>query len=155
MGRPFDHAAQRPGALPSSQRGSAVARRRAADARGKRGLAFVVEALVLLAFLAAFMAVIMQLLGGASVRGTAAAELDRAVVLATNVAEHFAADPSSIPDELQDRGYTVHSTVTSDPRPGGTLYSLDSTVLNEAGEPVYSLSTARYVSSADGGQGVA
>lgn len=157
MGRSLDRAARRPRALPSARGNVAVARRRASDARGKRGIAFVVEALVLLAFLAAFMAVIMQLFGGASVRGTAATELDRAVVLATNVAEHFAADPESIPAELQDRGYAVRSTVARDPRPGGVLYSLESTVLNEAGEPVYSLATTRYVSGAsvDGEQGVA
>ncbi|MCI8341303.1 MAG: hypothetical protein HFJ73_06920, partial [Eggerthellaceae bacterium] len=56
--------------------------RSAADARGKRGLAFVVEALLLLAFLAASVAVFMQLFGGASVRGAEAARLERAVVLA-------------------------------------------------------------------------
>ena len=127
--------------------------RSAADARGKRGLAFVVEALLLLAFLAASVAVFMQLFGGASVRGAEAARLERAVVLAANTAEYFAADPSSVPREFQDRGFVVRTQITSEPQPAGTLYFLSLTVFTGTGESVYTLETSRYMSGVFAGSG--
>ena len=59
------------------------------------GTAFVVEALVLLAFLAFALAVFMQLFGAAHVRGAEERQLTQAVLLASNAAEEFAATPQA------------------------------------------------------------
>lgn len=122
------------------------ARRRSEDVQGKRGLAFVVEALILLAFLAGSIAVFMQLFGSASLRGTDAVELDDAVMLATNVAEHFAADPGAIPAEFQEGPYAVRCDVAREPQPAGSMYTLHVVVSNDQGDELYALESARYVS---------
>ena len=75
------------------------------------------------------------------------------MVLAANTAEYFAADPSSVPREFQDRGFVVRTQITSEPQPAGTLYFLSLTVFTGTGESVYTLETSRYMSGVFAGSG--
>lgn len=75
------------------------------DRRPWHGAAFIVEALVLLVFLIASLAVIMQVIAGAHERSIEADRLSNAIILASNDAEAFAADPTS--------GNTEESTSSS------------------------------------------
>ena len=65
------------------------------DRRPWHGATFIVEALVLLVFLIASLAVIMQVIAGAHERSIEADRLSNAIILASNDAEAFAADPTS------------------------------------------------------------
>lgn len=65
------------------------------ERRPWHGAAFVVEALVLLAFLVTALAVVMQVMSASYERGAQADELSDAIVIASNDAEAFAADPTS------------------------------------------------------------
>lgn len=140
----------------------------AAQRRGSpatwHGTAFVVEALVLLVFLAFALATFMQLFGAAHERGVEERQLTQAVLLATNDAERFAAAPldgsgraaygangSALDSgEAAEAGtFVVTREVTPVDREGGTLYRATITVKCD-GETVYELETARYVS--DGAQ---
>ena len=114
------------------------------------GTAFVVEALVLLVFLAFALATFMQLFSAAHQRGVAEHELTQAVLLASNDAEQFAAAPQegSTADTFDVNGvtYLVTRSVAPAPQEGGTLYRAEIIVETE-GEQVYALNTARYVSN--------
>lgn len=142
---------------------------RRAEARGDRrpwhGAAFIVESLVLLAFLMASLAVLMQVMGGAHERGVAADELSNAIVLASNDAEAFAANPvagdsSAVFGVVNgtlaqlDEGqaavmdaYEVVRTVEAHAEPAGTRYDARIDVRMD-GESVYAVETSRYVSDA-------
>lgn len=72
------------------------------------GAAFIVEALLLLMFLTASLAVLMNLNAEADRIGTESADKMDAIVLASNVAEEFAADPAAVEaayeaDNMADR----------------------------------------------------
>ena len=67
--------------------------RRRAERRVWPGAAFIVEALLLLVFLAGSLAVLMELNADADAAGQQCADLMDAIVLASNAAEEFAADP--------------------------------------------------------------
>lgn len=110
------------------------------------GTAFIVEALVLLAFFLGSIAVLMQLFGSSSVMGVESRELTRAVVLASNSAERFAADPATAGNltETED-GYAIACTVEPEDTSAGTLYRA-TIVVSKAGDEVYRLETARYES---------
>lgn len=125
------------------------------------GTAFVVEALVLLAFLAFALAVFMQLFGAAHVRGAEERQLTQAVLLASNAAEEFAATPQagSTSTAFDDAGnelaqaagaegaYVVTCEVTPERTQGGTMYRANIMVTCDGAE-VYRLESARYVSGA-------
>ena len=64
------------------------------DRRPWHGAAFIVEALVLLVFLIASLAVIMQVIAGAHERSIEADRLSNAIILASNDAEAFAINDS-------------------------------------------------------------
>ena len=148
--------------------GTLLAARRSADTTW-HGTAFVVEALVLLVFLAFALAVFMQLFGAAHARGVEERQLTQAVLLASNAAEEFAAAPQagsasaafdSDGNELSSTAeaegtagsYVVASKVTPESTPGGTLYRANITVTCD-GETDYQLESARYAS--DGAADVA
>lgn len=67
--------------------------RRRAERRVWPGAAFVVEALLLLVFLTGSLAVLMELNADADQAGRQSADLLDAIVLASNVAEEYSADP--------------------------------------------------------------
>lgn len=70
--------------------------RHRAERRVWPGAAFIVEALLLLVFLAGSLAVLMDLNADADAAGKQSADLMGALVLAANVAEEFAADPVAL-----------------------------------------------------------
>ncbi len=126
------------------------------------GTAFVVEALVLLVFLAFALAVFMQLFGAAHARGMEERQLTQAVLLASNAAEEFAADAaggtqsayfdgngSGSASTAGEGAYHVTSDVTPERTEGGTLYRADIAVILRR-KAVYQLETARYVSDGAG-----
>lgn len=135
------------------------------DRRPWHGSAFIVEALVLLVFLIASLAVLMQVIGGAHERGEDADRLSNAIILASNDAETFAADPTAgdlvttyalVNGELiveagndaperADR-YDVTRTVQAQAQQTGTLYEAHIEVTSDD-VIVYQVDTARYVSN--------
>lgn len=134
------------------------------DRRPWHGSAFIVEALVLLVFLIASLAVLMQVIGGAHERGEDADQLSNAIILASNDAETFAADPTAGDtgsefalvdgeltqpegpiDALDKNVYELTRIVEAQKQPGGTLYTARIYV-SCGGEATYQLDTARYVS---------
>lgn len=117
------------------------------DVRGKRGIAFIVEALVLLFFLVLAVTVFVQLLGGAVVRSQQATDLENAVQIAQDAAETFAADPQSFQPEAQGV-YAVDADVERTATSAGALYRATIKVSKNGEEgSIYELSTARYVES--------
>lgn len=143
---------------------SRLRRNSAHDRRPWHGSAFIVEALVLLVFLIASLAVLMQVIGGAHERGEDADRLSNAIILASNDAEAFAADPTSGDTEavyalvdgelVEDAGgdasgqadrYEVTRSVQAQAENAGTLYEAHIEVESD-GAVVYQVDTARYVS---------
>ena len=133
------------------------------DRRSWHGGAFIVESLVLLAFLVAALAVSIQLMGVAHQHGTQADRLSSAVILASNEAEAFATDPAAgnvsasfatVDGELVESAgadapadgsiYQVTRTVEARDEQAGTLYEARIAVTCD-GQDVYELDTARYV----------
>lgn len=130
--------------------------------RSWHGGAFIVESLVLLAFLVAALAVAIQLMGVAHQHGTQADRLSSAIILASNDAEAFAADPlsgnvsgsfTSVDGELVEVSdgepgggnfYEVSRAVEARDEAAGTLYEARIRVSCD-GETVYELNTARYI----------
>lgn len=119
------------------------------------GAAFIVEAMLLLVFLIASIAVFTQAFALAAEKSAEADELSRAVAAASNVAERFAADPQSVTSSSTEGDLVVLCDVTSEGRDGGTLYEAtievyEANSANEASadgaEPLYSITTARYES---------
>ena len=135
------------------------------------GAAFIVESLVLLAFLMTALAIMAQLMGAAHERAVEAQRLSNAIVLASNEAEAFAASPDDADTEsafalvdgqlvsAEDAGagaggdagsagrsglYRVERVVEMQDEPAGTLYVARITVSCD-GEDVYALDTSRYV----------
>lgn len=133
------------------------------DRRPWHGAAFIVESLVLLVFLVGSLAVLMQVMGDAHERSTDADRLSNAVILASNDAEAFAADPLSgdqvtvfaLVDEtlVADPGqssensdrYIVTRTVRESAEKAGTLFEAHIEVTS-GDALVYEVDTARYMS---------
>jgi hypothetical protein len=71
------------------------------------------------------------------------------VQLATNCAERFSADPTSVPAEYEEGGLVVTCVVEPTPNgDAGTLYEASITVCDATSateEEVYALHTSRYV----------
>lgn len=136
----------------------------ARDRRPWHGAAFIVESLVLLVFLVGSLAVLMQVMGDAHERGTDADRLSNAVILASNDAEAFAADPSNgsqtaefalvdgtlvAASDASDQNvelYVVTRTVQENAEKAGILYEAHIEVSTEDAL-VYQMDTTRYVSS--------
>ena len=109
------------------------------------GMAMLVEAMLLLVFLMASLAIAMQLFAASSARAQQGRDLARAVAEATNVAERFAADPATAGGVTQADNLTVDCQVTDEQTARGTLYHATITVYgDDAQDPVYVLTTARY-----------
>lgn len=115
-----------------------------------RGMAFLVEALVVLAFLMTSLAVFVQLFSSAQLQGMRATRLSEAVMAATNTAEQFSANPASVQPSATENGLTITCTVEEEPHTSGKLYNATITV-RDGDTELYTLRTARYV-SANGGR---
>ncbi|MEG0375946.1 MAG: hypothetical protein RR505_00220 [Raoultibacter sp.] len=136
------------------------ARKRVTGRRSWHGAAFILEALILLVFLLVFAVILLGLFSDTHARSTEAEQLSGAIVLATNDAEAFAADPQSdtqtfyyvvsdgaisLSSESDPAALAVTRTVSNESRDGGTMYFADIAVTQQ-GELIYELSTARYLS---------
>lgn len=152
----------------------AGAARRGGGRASWHGTALLVEALVLLAFLVASLALFMQAFAQARGMGAEGSELAQAVAMASNLAEEFAADPAAEPEPLERDGLTASCEVatvaaggadgqtgsgaddapsgdsSSDPSgAAGTLYRATILVTDGDGDEVYRLVTERYASGDD------
>ena len=124
--------------------------RHRAERRVWPGAAFIVEALLLLVFLAGSLAVLMDLNADADAAGAQSTDLMGALVLASNVAEEFAADPVALQeayaaDPAADRWFScpldavesgsgilrAECTFAAEPTEGGLLHRLTLTVWKE------------------------
>lgn len=97
----------------------------------------------------------MQLFAHSHAMGADSAQLSQAVIMASNVAERFEADPSSVSSGdvstadlgISDvEGFTVHCEITPETTDAGTLYRANIVVTKDA-EEVYTIETAKYVSA--------
>ncbi len=146
---------------------SLTVRRGLAPSVNASNRAFVVEALILLAFLAAAVAIILQLFAAAGVQSREAHKLTLSEHLATNTAESFGANPKNVPSIVYydaegnpleyEKGavYSVETTITPQRMEAGTLYTADIVVTNYElrydGNVTYELQTKRYLSALEGG----
>lgn len=141
------------------------ARRDIHDKSAWHGMAFKLEALLLLLFLVIAVVILTSVFSNSYVKGSQANELSQALSLATggavNGAETFAADPTATVDETtyyaerdstitavdetDSDAYAVTRTTTVEKTTGGTLYRATISV-NHHDREVYSLDTARYIS---------
>ena len=126
-------------------------RARGAQTTRRSGAAFIVEALILLAFLAAASAIFVQLFAAAVGQSAESAELSNAVAIASNTAERFAADPSSVGESETVDDFIVTCTTSVEKRAGGDLrlatisvYRAEDGIVGDVDDPVYTISTARY-----------
>ncbi len=115
--------------------------------------AFMVEAIVLLFFLIASMAVFTQLFGLATTTSAEAARLANASTLAQNAAEEFSADPTSVAKGKKvglgtaagtSNKFKVTCDVSKKKKSSGTLYSAHIVVSDDNGE-AYTLDASRFV----------
>ena len=114
-----------------------------------RGTALIVEILVILVVVVACLTVFVKLFSYAYTSNAYDQHRAHAITLATNQAERFAADTSPATGTFtQNEGkYTTTWTITAEPTERGTLYSATISV-SYTDQELYTLSTARYVSSA-------
>lgn len=122
------------------------------------GAAMLVEAMLLLAFLIATLAVLTQMFAAAVEKANESAQLTAAVAVASDTAERFAANPAGVPDQQVVDNMLVVCKVTDEPHTAGVLYHADISVYAMTpgtgadagaelqGEPVYTVSTSRYES---------
>ena len=108
--------------------GLTSAHKRAGQRPAWSGTAFIVEALFLLLFLVASIAIFVQLFAHAEKQSAESVELSRAVALASNAAEHFAANPEAASGVMRADGLVAVYTVTSEQREGGVLYHAEISV---------------------------
>lgn len=95
---------------------------------------FLVEAMLLLLFVMASLAVITSMLAESAERAAQSQALTDAVTLATTAAERFSADPLSAPTEGVAQNLVFTCDVTSDAREGGTMYKASIAVYEADGQ---------------------
>lgn len=124
--------------------------------------ALIVEALVLLVFIAAAVALIIQVFAAAEVQGRDAHNLQQSTQYATAAAEAFAAAPANASGtvyyasdgtvvDAQSAAFSVITAVTADKQASGTLYHANITVYAADGSQTYAVQTERYLSRTGGG----
>lgn len=111
--------------------------------RGHRGAAFLVEALILLLFLVTSLCLFMQAFAHARAIGTQAAQLERAVALASNMAERFCSAPSAELAPAVEDGLTATCSIEGPSQDGTDLLRATITVTDSDGSVVFELATAR------------
>ena len=112
-------------------------------------VAFIVEAMVLLVFLIASLAVFMQLFSAALERSEQGGTTTEAVAVASATAERFAADPQSVPSAAEYDDLVVTCDVKPEARDRGVVYHADIAVYPKdepSEDAVYTISTSVYVS---------
>lgn len=129
----------------------------AAQKQGKTswtGTAFMVEALVLLFFLVASLAVFTQLFAYSANGAKEAQRITQATELVQNAAEEFSANPQAVAagqtvglGAAQSEGadsFTVSCDVSDEAQGHGTYYTAHITVTDSEGE-AYALDASRYM----------
>ena len=113
-------------------------------------MAFIVESILLLIFLVGALALMTLTFSNALNRSVESRTQDAAVIAASSIAEHFAADPSDVQEETVLGDLRIACTVTDEPRAGGIMHHAHIDVFDAKGAdgsaPVYSLDTSRYES---------
>lgn len=117
--------------------------------KGRRGMAFFIEALVVLAFLMISLAVFVKLFSSSQLEARNANRKSEAVQLATNCAEVFSASPTTTPSTSELDGLVATCTVTPTKQASGTLFEA-TIVVRDGDAEVYKLDTSRYVSNRGG-----
>jgi len=125
------------------------------------GAAFLVEAMLLLVFIMASLAVFTQLFSTSAERAIESRDLTDAVAAASATAERFCADPLTVESETQVGGLRVICQVTPERRTGGVIYYATISVYGDADAseskpaepqaaptPLYTVQTAKYESGA-------
>ena len=114
------------------------------------GMAFLVEALLLLVFVTASFAVFTYLFATSSESANESKNLTDAVALASTTAERFAAEPTSVEGEFIEGGLRVVCDVRPEERPGGTMYHATISVSRsdsaDGSSPIYEIQTSKYES---------
>lgn len=138
-------------------------KQRNTDARRSwHGMAFIMEALVLMVFLVISTAILLQVFESSRAHNNEASSLSYAAVLASNDAELFHVSPISDneayfdlkdgvltpTEEPSDKTYILTRTVRPQQEANGVLYYADIKV-EQSGEVLYELNSARYVSSSE------
>lgn len=115
---------------------STLHRRRTSNVKPSwHGKAFLVEALVLLAFLAMSLAVLITLFVNARLESAGGERLAQAVHLAQNAAEEFAANPTDAEAlAIEQDGLAVTAQLSYEPHESGTLVRAVITVAEQGGE---------------------
>lgn len=115
------------------------------------GMAFIIEAVILLFFIAISVAVFFRLLSYSEITSASAADLSSAIASASNTAELFAADPVSMSGYAKAEGdYYITCDTETSAKAAGTMYEATIKVTNTAtDEVVYTLTTSRYVSEVE------
>lgn len=129
---------------------STLHRRRTSNVKSPwHGKAFLVEALVLLAFLVMSLAVLITLFVNAQLESAGGERLAQAVHLAQNAAEEFAANPTDAEAlAIEQDGLAVTAQLSYEPHESGTLVRAVIAVTEQGGE-------AEAAGAAAGADGVA
>lgn len=106
---------------------------------------FLVEALILLTVLMTSIAIFMSLFSSAHRMGNESVELDRAILMATDTAERFAANPKAEGLAREEDGLAVSCDIMPEEMGAGTLYRAI-IVVHKGDKVLYRLTTARYLS---------
>ena len=116
-------------------------------------VAFIVESILLLVFLAASLAILTKVFTASLNASVESRTTDAAAIAAGSIAEHFAADPARIDENTELGDLLIKCEVTPEKRKDGTLYHATISVYDKTGAhgntPVYTLETARYESGVE------
>lgn len=111
-------------------------------------IAFMVESVLLLVFLAGSLAVLTQVFVTSLNHSVQSRTLDAATIAASSIAEHFASNPTDVQEQTQLGDLLVKCTVSDEKRAAGTMYrahiDVYSTYSEDVSTPVYSIDTSSY-----------
>lgn len=118
----------------------------------KLGTAFIVEMLVLLVVVVSCLSVFIDIFATSQQKSEENDATVQAIHLATNAAEQFSANPTSVVELETFDNLVVHTVIDRQPQQAGTLYKATITVYEvdqidegDYTDPCYRLETARYV----------
>ena len=108
-------------------------------------VAFVVEAMFLLLFLAGSLALVSQLFAASLNVSAEARSLDAATIAASSIAERFSANPDYVEETTQLGDLFIKCDVDETPHSKGVLYKAHITVFDvKNGSVIYELDTSKY-----------
>lgn len=126
------------------------------EAHSNSGVAFIIEMLVLLVFVASCLAILIQIFAFSHQKDVENANTVKAIHLASNTAELFSVHPTQVHDVEVVDNLIIYTQVSNEAQTTGTLYSATITVYEaENGSakpntaPYYELETAHYVKAGD------